>query len=280
MTYKSGITLGDALTLLDLIHEIRNGIEYFLSSDKSYREKYSLLDLDKNIQTIIKTLENLSKLYLDKPPSKTIKKAESEAMKSLEALENIFALYKEIPALYKFLEFTRWRKKENSSFSTLKKVVEQLEIATKNALKEIAEYTTETIPIDVSAQISSHINYHQIRKSPQSAIQLAFTVFEENLRNKLCVGSDIYGEELINQAFGKNGQLLFSQIPNEQMGFRNLISGFYATFRNSRMHRLSGDDENASLITVLFIDLLLQMVNLQEKNEKLQIAQNHESTGE
>jgi len=108
------------------------------------------------------------------------------------------------------------------------------------------------------------LTYYRVLENPQSAIQQAFTYFEDYLRKQIGVGNDLFGEELINRAFGKNGKLTYSTIPAEQNGARNLLSGAYATFRNPNMHRITGNNE----ITVLAIlSLIYTMFDIVEKSE-------------
>jgi hypothetical protein len=134
----------------------------------------------------------------------------------------------------------------------------------QTALEEVTKYVYEMMPIPFSVHIQTQIGYDLIRRNPQSAIQLAFAVFEDRLRNKIGVGPEVYGEELINAAFAKDGRLAYSQLPAEQVGARNLCSGAFATLRNPRMHRLIKDDETTAITVVALIDLLIQMT---EKSE-------------
>jgi uncharacterized membrane protein YeaQ/YmgE (transglycosylase-associated protein family) len=98
-------------------------------------------------------------------------------------------------------------------------------------------------------------------KKPQAAIEHSFTIFEDYLRQRICVGPEIYGENLINTAFGKNGCLVYGAVENENLGFRNFISGAYATLRNPRKHRVFRDDEQTALSIVSLVELLIQMVD-------------------
>lgn len=74
--------------------------------------------------------------------------------------------------------------------------------------------------------------YAEVSKNPQSAIQQSFIIFEDYLRVKIGADASLYGEDLMNKAFGRDGFLIYSDVPAEQNGVRNLFSGFYATFRN------------------------------------------------
>lgn len=110
-------------------------------------------------------------------------------------------------------------------------------------------------------RLSKHITPELIVSNPQAAIETAFTYFEDYLRNKLGVGAEVYGEELINLAFGKDGKLIYSEVDNENRGVRNFISGAYSTFRNPRKHRVIQDDEKTTLIIIDIIELLIKIVD-------------------
>jgi len=102
----------------------------------------------------------------------------------------------------------------------------------------------------ILVRLSKHITPELIVSNPQAAIESAFTYFEDYLRKRLGVGAQIYGEELINLAFGKDGKLIFSDVDNENKGVRNFVSGAYATFRNPRKHGVVQDDEKTVLIII------------------------------
>jgi len=109
------------------------------------------------------------------------------------------------------------------------------------------------------------LTYYHVIENPQAAIQQAFTFFEDYLRKRINAGPDLFGEELINKTFGKNGELTYSQIPAEQVGARNLLSGVYATFRNPNMHRITEIDEKSALA---ILSLIYTMYNIVEKSQK------------
>jgi len=105
-----------------------------------------------------------------------------------------------------------------------------------------------------------------IASNPQAAIEHAFTLFEDHLRKRLNVGPEIYGDSLINLAFGQNARLIYSDIENENKGVRNLVSGAYATFRNPRKHRIIEDDEQTIFAIMKLIDLLFKIVDESKDN--------------
>jgi len=110
--------------------------------------------------------------------------------------------------------------------------------------------------------------YSDINTNPQPAIQQSFTIFEDYLRYKIGADASLYGEDLMNKAFGRDGVLIYSNIPAEQNGVRNLFSGFYATFRNPHMHRIIQIEENQALAIISTIYLLLDIVNNSQMRSK------------
>jgi hypothetical protein len=100
-----------------------------------------------------------------------------------------------------------------------------------------------------------------IKQNSQSAIQYIFTVFEDHLRKRLGLGPEVYGQDLINRAFGDHGSLTYGATSAERIGVRNLVSGAYATFRNPSMHRIINNDEQLVLSVIVLVDLLARLVN-------------------
>lgn len=100
-----------------------------------------------------------------------------------------------------------------------------------------------------------------IAQNPQAAIEHAFTLFEDHLRQRLAVGPEVYGEGLINLAFGQNGKLTYGVVESENKGIRNFMSGAYATFRNPRKHRIVQDNERTAFAIIALIELLIQLVD-------------------
>jgi len=154
--------------------------------------------------------------------------------------------------------------RQQKAWKLLASNVRVMQARIQTALDELARHVQDLMPISLSEQIEARIHYDQIRQSPQGAIQLAFALFEDHLREKIGVGPELYGENLINAAFGKDGCLIFSEVPAEQVGARNLFSGVYATLRNPRMHRFLEDDESTALTIVALTDLLRQLIDKAE----------------
>ncbi len=100
-----------------------------------------------------------------------------------------------------------------------------------------------------------------VTQHSQAALQYAFTLFEDHLRQRIGAGQEVYGESLINEAFGNRGCLTYGATQAEDTGVRNLMSGAYATFRNPYMHRIIGNDDKIVSTILTLIDLLVRLVN-------------------
>ena len=103
-----------------------------------------------------------------------------------------------------------------------------------------------------------------LRQNPQAAVQYAFTIFEDHLRKRLNVGPDIFGENLINKAFGDCGILTYGATSAEERGVRNFIAGAYSVFRNPSMHRITVNEEETALSIIILVDMLIKLVDTAE----------------
>jgi uncharacterized protein (TIGR02391 family) len=122
----------------------------------------------------------------------------------------------------------------------------------------ISDYIRNTTPL--SGRQAKLITCELVRQNQQAAIQQIFTLFEDCLRQRIGVGPELYGEQLISAAFGNKGVLTYGETPAEQAGIRNLLSGAYATFRNPRMHRMIEDNEGTTLAIITMVDLLINII--------------------
>ena len=123
----------------------------------------------------------------------------------------------------------------------------------------ITTYIQTTTPL--SGHQAKLITSELIKKNPQAAIQQIFTLLEDRLRKRIGAPPELYGENLINEAFGSRGILTYGETPAEQTGVLNLLSGAYATFRNPRMHRLIEDNEQTVIAIITIVDLLIKIVD-------------------
>lgn len=136
-------------------------------------------------------------------------------------------------------------------------LMEKADLLRNNIINFISQVNAElqkVTPISFQKINSSKISLDDIKRNPQASIQHAFTLLESQVRNKINANSDLFGEALINAAFGNNGSLVFGETPAEQLGVRNFVSGAYATFRNPRMHREVKDNEQEALELLAMID--------------------------
>lgn len=113
------------------------------------------------------------------------------------------------------------------------------------------------MPILEAANITPNL----IAENPQAAIENAFTHFEHRLRERLGAGADLFGESLINRAFGKDGLLCHGATEGENNAVRNFVAGAYGTFRNPRKHRIIQDDVRTTYRILMLVELLLQIVD-------------------
>lgn len=141
----------------------------------------------------------------------------------------------------------------------LQAAVAELSGSIYSLLSGIADRIYSETPL--SGLPADSITIELVELNYQAAIEHAFTLFEDHLRQRIGVGPDVYGESLINLAFGKNGRLTYGATRAEDVGVRNLMSGAYATFRNPRKHRIVKDSEQAVSAIITLVDLLTQIVD-------------------
>jgi uncharacterized protein (TIGR02391 family) len=144
-----------------------------------------------------------------------------------------------------------------SSRDALQSRVAELEVF--HLAYAISEHIQRTTSL--SGQPADLITPELVRQNPQAAVQQVFTLFEDRIRKRIDAGPDLYGQSLINAAFGKKGVLIYGETPAEREGIRNLLSGAYSTFRNPHMHRLMEDDEKTVLAIITLVDLLIKIVD-------------------
>jgi uncharacterized protein (TIGR02391 family) len=108
--------------------------------------------------------------------------------------------------------------------------------------------------------LGTHISPQLVAENPQAAVEHAFTYFEDRLRSRLGVGSEVFGENLINLAYGKNGKLSYGDLDTEKNGVRNFLSGAYAAFRNPRKHRMVNESRQSALEIIGLIETMVRLV--------------------
>lgn len=144
--------------------------------------------------------------------------------------------------------------------------VEKLREKLQDLVVRIGEIINRTLPLAFYTSQLNQIDYDNLRQNPQSVIQSAFILFESHLRTRLNAGAELFGEALINEAYGNNGRLTYGATPAEKIGIRNLMSGAYASFRNPRMHRIVNDNEQTATTIIALVDLLIQIVDSSQNN--------------
>jgi hypothetical protein len=141
---------------------------------------------------------------------------------------------------------------------------DKLKIRVQWVVEQATELVGEVLPVPLEARGLEHISYSDVRKNPQAIAQLAFTLFETHLRKRIGAGPELYGENLINRAYGGNGDLSYGAVQSERVGTRNLLSGAYAVFRNPRMHRSIEENEQMAVKLLALVDLLIWIVDESE----------------
>lgn len=150
------------------------------------------------------------------------------------------------------------------SNNQLMTAVDRLRTKVQGVVKNTGELICEVMPVSLEARSLGRITYADVRRNPQAIVQYAFTSFESHLRKRIGAGSELYGENLINQAYGGNGNLSYGAVPSERVGARNFMSGAYAVFRNPRMHRTVEENEQMAVKLLVLVDLLIKLVDESE----------------
>jgi hypothetical protein len=184
-----------------------------------------------------------------------------KVLSTLDRVQRSMDYVVEICSPYRRGGYYKNRPRRRAAINKFKDSVLDLKREIQSTIRGLAEYIPTTMPISVSRQTVKQITYEQVCANPQSAVQYAFTLFEECLRARIGAGPELYGEKLINGAFGGNGCLTYGELPAEQLGVRNLMSGAYAVLRGPRIHRIIKDDVHRALAIIALVDLLMQVVD-------------------
>ena len=277
--YDLGKTTQDISHLVELIARIRINIFRLTHITDARFVPYEIGSTDEpsyvierqlrfDVEGIRNSITDLLELYTGCPPHESLEEALAATERVMKAIADSRNVYADGFALLRdAMKSILGTDDETKAREAVARRFYELLPRIQTALEEVTKYVTEMMPISLSSHIQTQIGYDLVRNSPQSAIQLAFAVFEDHLRSKIGVGPEVYGEDLINAAFAKDGRLIFSRLSAEQIGERNLYSGAYATLRNPRMHRLIKDDETTAITVIALIDLLIQMTEKsQSKN--------------
>lgn len=100
----------------------------------------------------------------------------------------------------------------------------------------------------------------------QSAINDAFKVLEERVREKARYGRDKYGTSLMEEAFSTDGgPLSVGDTESEKLGQLRLYAGTIQALRNpSSHHSLEGLDRQMAHDIISLVNLLLRLIELNE----------------
>jgi hypothetical protein len=86
------------------------------------------------------------------------------------------------------------------------------------------------------AELSTKVGDLLIERQLDSAVRKAFVLLKERLIKTFDLSSNLDGRDLVNQVFGKNGNLA-GKIPEpERESMRNLLDGLFGVFRNVYSH--------------------------------------------
>lgn len=260
--HLEGETLSRIIRIYGLLCAVRTNAAA-LHTDYPSSQSNPILEIDTDTAQIRKELAALIQLYDQRDPQQALEQALLAADDLLQSIDDVFEVYKSYScrSILWPVNFWRCERRKSSAYSNVSDNARRLQRKVHSAFNAIAEYVQGLMPIPLSEITAGQICYEQVRQSPQAAIQLVFALLEDYLREKIGVGPDVYGEDLINQAFGRGGCLVYGQVPAEQTGLRNFLSGAYATLRNPRMHRILADDELMALTVVALADLLIQIIN-------------------
>ncbi|WP_420627472.1 TIGR02391 family protein [Candidatus Leptofilum sp.] len=142
--------------------------------------------------------------------------------------------------------------------------IAELDIA--NLVSAISDFVQNTTPL--SGLQARLVTSALVEQNAQAAIQQIFTIFEDHLRKRIGAPSNLYGKDLINQSFGKNGVLTYGATSAEKEGVRSLFFGAYATFRNPHMHRIVENDSQMVLSIISLVDMLIKITDTAQDSIK------------
>lgn len=98
----------------------------------------------------------------------------------------------------------------------------------------------------------------------QSAVQSAFIILEERVRDMGNFDRDIHGDDLMTEAFSPDGgSLAFGETGGEKQGVMFLYRGAMLSLRNPASHRFVDEvDEDYARDVIHTVNLLLRLVDM------------------
>lgn len=231
------------------LNSVLDGVVAYLKEDTHYTDNYYGKEERKEhlircVSSLKDEVEKLSKLY----PAENL---HDIFLHTLSDIQNVHRLLSEFE-----LEKIIFESGVNEKDPLQSRIAELNVFSLTSA---IAEYIQTTTPL--SGHQAKLVTSALVAQNPQAAIQQIFTFFEDYLRKRIGASPEIYGENLISAAFGKDGILKYGETPAEQLGVRNLFSGTYAVFRNPRMHRMIDDGQATVLAILTTVDLLIKIID-------------------
>jgi uncharacterized protein (TIGR02391 family) len=123
-----------------------------------------------------------------------------------------------------------------------------------------ARYMWDEARRGYSSQLAYAVNDLLDAYKFDEAVVSAFKTLDKHLRDILKIEDfELYGEKLINEAFGKNGKLHLDTHDGEQSGLRNLVSGANALFRNSAAHREVRFSKSSAQAVIALVALVMRL---------------------
>ena len=115
-------------------------------------------------------------------------------------------------------------------------------------------------------QLSEVIDQELVRgcldKSYEDAITSAFRILEERIRRRINAGPELFGLDLVQQAFHQDtGRLVFGETDAERSALFQIFRSAFLMLRNPPSHRYLKGFAGAEIVEiVLFVDFLLKIV--------------------
>ncbi|PAU79990.1 TIGR02391 family protein [Halorubrum salipaludis] len=115
----------------------------------------------------------------------------------------------------------------------------------------------------------------------QSAVQSAFIILEERVRDRGGFGRDIHGSDLMTESFTPDdGPLSFGETGSEQQGVMFLYRGAMQSLRNPASHRFIEEvDEDYARDVIHTVNLLLRLMETNTSSNASSKLEQHPESG-
>ncbi|MBK9924703.1 MAG: hypothetical protein IPP66_05350 [Anaerolineales bacterium] len=235
-----------------------------LYQDVTYLSYAEDRDIKRDKADVLSDVDEIQKQVYDLCQSATRNDLQLDPQGVNDAINNIRNELGKMNSLADIQNYVRYHQDRLHENDLIDSLAYKLLMEISHLYSQLCEIITDQAVYPYKTQLFL-ATYDDVKLNPQSAIQQSFIFFEDYLRYKIGVDASSYGEDLINKAFGRDGVLVYSDIPAEQNGVRNLFSGFYATFRNPHMHRWIPVEENQTIAIISTLYLLLGIVDNSKK---------------